>query len=153
MFSTAQIDMINGLSAPMRDEGYVYYLAYTDNTRSTSSDPDLYIYFSKEEIFASDMTSFFIPSNSKFYSIRTSNSSSYNNTGARITVDDIELSDNIVVDDLEFISTNASFTSLSEVQPDFTVGEVSQYETQGALLFVVCVFLLFFAFTKLFRRW
>lgn len=153
MFSTTQIDMINGLSAPMRAEGYVYYLAYTDNNKTNSSDPDLYIYFSKEEIFGTDLNSYFIPSDSKFYSIRTSNSSSYNNTGARITVSDVELAENISVDDLEFISTNASFTSISEVQPDFTVGEVTQYETQGALLFVVCVFLCFFAFTKLFRRW
>lgn len=49
MFSTAQLDMINGLVAPMRDEGYLYYVAITDNLRTTNTEPDLYIYFSKEE--------------------------------------------------------------------------------------------------------
>ena len=153
MFSTAQLDMINGLVAPMRAQGYEYYVAITDNTRSTSSDPDLYIYFSKEEIFATDLLRYHIPNNSILYSIRTSNGSSYNSTGARIDVSDVELSQELKVDEVEFVSTNATFTELVPVQPDYTVGEVGQYEMQGALLFVVCTFLLLFAFTKLFRRW
>ncbi len=153
MFSKAQIDMINGLAAPMRAEGYLYYVAITDNTRSTSSDPDLYIYFSKEEIFATDILKYHIPDNSKLYSIRTSNGSSYNSTGPRISMSDIELSQELQVDELEFVSTNATFTELVPVQPDYTIGEVGQYETQGAMLFTLSVFLLFFAFTKLFRRW
>lgn len=153
MFSTAQIDMINGLVAPMRDEGYLYYIAITDNTRSTSSDPDLYIYFSKEEIFATDLLQYHIPRGSVMYSIRTSNGSSYNSTGPRVSVSDLEVSSDLTVDELEFVSTNATFIDLVSVQPDYTVGEVGQYETLGALLFVVCTFLLFFAFTKLFRRW
>lgn len=152
MFSTAQIDMINGLVAPMRNEGYLYYLAVTDNTRSTSSDPDLYIYFSKEEIFATDLLSYHIPNNTKLYSIRTSNGSTYNSTGERINVTDIELSSNIVVDELEFVSTNADFTEVSVVQPDYTITEVGQYETQGGLLFTLSVFLFLFGFLKLFRR-
>lgn len=153
MFSTAQLDMINGLVAPMRDEGYLYYVAITDNLRTTNTEPDLYIYFSKEEIFATDLLQYHIPNNSVLYSIRTSNGSSYNNTGARIEVSDVELSRELTVDEVEFVSTNATFTELVPVQPDFTVEEVGQYETQGALLFVVCTFLLLFAFTKLFRRW
>lgn len=153
MFSTAQIDMINGLVASMRAEGYLYYVAITDNLRTTNTDPDLYIYFSKEEIFATDLLQYHIPNNSKLYSIRTSNGSSYNNTGARIEVSDIELSQELKVDEVEFVSTNATFTELVPVQPDYTIGEVGQYETQGAMLFTLSVFLLFFAFTKLFRRW
>lgn len=153
MFSTAQIDMINGLVAPMRDEGYLYYIAYTDNTRSNSSDPDLYIYFSKEEIFATDMLRYHVPNASILYSIRTSNGSSYNNTGSRVTFSNIELSRDITIDEVEFVSTNATFTQVVPVQPDYTVGEVGQYEMQGSLLFVVCTLLLFFAFTKLIRRW
>lgn len=122
MFSTSQIDMINGLAAPMRDEGYLYYVAITDNSRSTSSDPDLYIYFSKSEIFATDILRYHIPDNSKLYSIRTSNGSSYNNTGPRITVSDVELSIELRVDESEFVSTNATFTELVPVQPDYTIG-------------------------------
>lgn len=152
MFSTAQLDMINGLVAPMRDEGYIYYVAFTDNTRSTNSDPDLYIYFSQEEIFAPGMLQYDIPNHSKLYSIKTSNSSYNNNTGARIEVSDVEVGRIITVDEVEFVSTNATFTEISVIQPDYTVGEVGQYEMQGGMLFIMCVFLLFFAFTKFFRR-
>lgn len=152
MFSTAQIDILNGLVSPMRDEGYLYYVAVTDNMRDSSSDPDLYIYFSQEEIFATDLLQYHIPNNSKLYTIRTSNGSTYNSTGARIEVSDIELSEDITVDQVEFVSTNATFTEVSVLQPDYTIGEVGQYEMQGALLFVVCTFLLFFAWTKFFRR-
>lgn len=152
MFSTAQIDMINGLVAPMRDEGYLYYIAFTDSTRSNSSDPDLYIYFSQEEIFATDLLRYHIPNHSKLYSIRTSNGSSYNNTGARLTVEDVELGRQITIDEIEFVSTNATFTAISEVQPDYTITEVGQYETQGGMLFTLSVFLFLFGFLKLFRR-
>ena len=152
MFSTAQIDMINGLVAPMRDAGYLYYIAFTDNTRSNSSDPDLYIYFSQEEIFSTDLLQYHIPNNSKLYSIRTSNGSSYNNTGARLSVSNVELGKEITIDQLEFVSTNATFTAISEVQPDYTITEVGQYETQGGLLFTLSVFLFLFGFLKLFRR-
>lgn len=152
MFSTAQIDMINGLVAPMRAEGYLYYIAFTDNTRSTSSDPDLYIYFSQEEIFATDLLRYHIPNYSKLYSIRTSNGSSYNNTGSRISISDVEVGKEITVDELEFVSTNATFTAISEIQPDFSITEVGQYETQGGLLFTLSVFLFLFGFLKIFRR-
>ena len=152
MFSTAQLDMINGLVGSMRAEGYLYYLAVTDNARSTNTDPDLYIYFSKEEIYANDLLSYHIPNNSKLYSIRTSNGSTYNNTGERISVSDIELSDTILVDEIEFVSTNAAFTEVSVIQPDYTITEVGQYETQGGLLFTLSVFLFLFGFLKLFRR-
>lgn len=153
MFSTAQIDILNGLVAPMRDEGYIYYVAVTDNYKSNSYDPDLYIYFSKDEIFATDLQQYHIPSGSMLYSVRTSNGSNYNNTGPRIDASELELSEDLTVDEVEFVSTNATFTELVPVQPDYTIGEVGQYEMQGALLFVVCTFLLLFAFTKLFRRW
>ncbi len=152
MFSTAQLDMINGLVGSMRAEGYLYYLAVTDNVRSDNTEPDLYIYFSKEEIYANDLLSYHIPNNSKLYSIRSSNGSTYNNTGERIYVSDIELSDTVLVDEIEFVSTNAAFTEVSVIQPDYTITEVGQYETQGGLLFTLSVFLFLFGFLKLFRR-
>ena len=113
MFSTAQIDMINGLVAPMRAEGFKYYLAVSDNLRDTSSDPDLYIYFSTEEIYATDLYQYHIPGHSKVYQIRTSNGSSYNNTGARIEVVDQELSQELTVSEVEFVSTNATSTQVT----------------------------------------
>lgn len=152
MFSTAQIDMINGLVAPMRAEGFKYYLAVSDNLRDTSSDPDLYIYFSTEEIYATDLYQYHIPGHSKVYQIRTSNGSSYNNTGARIEVVDQELSQELTVSEVEFVSTNATSTQVTVLQPDFTVGEVGQYEMQGSMLLIVCAFLLSFVWFKIFRR-
>lgn len=152
MFSTAQLDMIDGLVAPMRAEGFKYYLAVSDNFRDSSSDPDLYIYFSTQEIFASDLYQFHVPGHSKLYKIRTGNGSTYNNTGARIQVTEFELSQDVTVSEVEFVSTNATSTQVTVLQPDFTVGEVGQYETQGATLFILCAFLLSFAFFKFFRR-
>ncbi|MBQ8029556.1 MAG: hypothetical protein IJ262_09175 [Clostridia bacterium] len=151
MFSTAQLDMINGLVGVMRDEGYLYYVAYSDNYRDSSSEPDLYIYFSTEEIFASDLLSYHIPRNSKLYSIRTSNGSSYNNTGERIVVSNLETSNDIVIEQNEFISTNAKFLTVA-FQPDFTVKEVKTYETQAAACFLLSILVLLSCFFHFFRR-
>ena len=152
MFSTAQLDMIKGLVPKMKEQGYNYYVAVSDNVRDNSSNPDLYIYFSQTEIFATDILRYDIPNYSKLYSIKTSNGSSYNSTGVRIDISDIELGKIITVDEVEFVSTNATFTAVSEVQPDYTFTEVGQYETQGGMLFTLSVFLFLFAFLKLFRR-
>ncbi len=153
MFSTVQLDMINGLVATMRKEGYLHYLAISDNYRASgySYEPDLYIYFSKEEITCDDMYSYYIPPNAIKYSIRTGNGSN-SNTGERLQSDVLQLGQNIDIELNEFVSTNAKVTEFQFVQPDFTVEGVGQYETQGALLFVVCTFLLLFAFSKFFRR-
>lgn len=150
MFSTAQLDYINAAVSTMRKEGYTHYVAISDNFRSESYDPDLYIYFSKTEIRAENLTTYYIPSDSVLYSVRTGNGSNYN-TGSRLTVDPVNVAEFLSVDDNEFISTNAVFLE-GQFQPDFTVGEVGQYEVQGALLLTLCTFLLFYFFIKLFRR-
>lgn len=150
MFSTAQLDYINAAVATMRKEGYTHYVAISDNYRSESSSPDLYIYFSKTEIRAEDLFTYYIPSDSVLHSVRTGNGSNYN-TGSRLTVDSINVAEFLEVDELEFVSTNAVFLE-GQFQPDFTVGEVGQYEVQGALLLTVCSFMLFYFFVKLFRR-
>ena len=153
MFSTVQLDMINGLVGTMRKEGYLYYLAVSDNYRTSgySNEPDLYIYFSKEEIYATDMYSYYIPPNSIKYSIRTSNGST-NNTTERIISTDIKLGQNLDIDLNEFVSTNATVTEFTFLQPDFTIEEVGQYETQGVISFSLLLFVLLFVFFKLFRR-
>lgn len=150
MFSTAQLDYINGAVAAMKKEGYTHYVAISDNYRSTSSTADLYIYFSKDEIRAEDLYTYYIPSDSVVYSVRTGNGST-NNNGARLSVDTIDVAEFLDVDDNEFVSTNATFLE-GQLQPDYTIGEVGQYEVQGALLLTVCAFLLFMFFVKLFRR-
>lgn len=149
MFSTAQLDLIKATVAEMRDEGFVYYLAYQNNGVS-SGNPDLYIIFSKDEIFGKDLYSYFIPSDSVRYNFRTSNSTSY---GDRVTVTD--LTDGIVtfnIDSYNHISTNATFTSLTEHQPDYCITEVYGYETLGACCFVLCVSLFLSCFFRFFRR-
>lgn len=151
MFSTTQLDTLEGLVPALRAEGYLYYVAVTDNYRSESSDPDLIVYFSKEEIVSSDTLHFHIPSGSLKYSIRTSNASTYNQN-PRFTFSTLELSELVDVDELEFVSTNATYAESAYIQPDYIAGEVGSYEMQGALLLVVCVFMFFMFFVKLFRR-
>lgn len=151
MFSTTQLDTLEGLVTVMRNEGYKYYVAVTDNNRTTNYNPDLYIYFSKEEIYSSEDYVFFIPSDSIKFSIRTSNSSTNNNTD-RISKELLSSSEFLRVDEAEFCSTNASYTESILVQPDFIKTEVVGYEIQGALLLTVCSFLFFMFFVKLFRR-
>ena len=148
MFSTAQIDLIKATVTEMRDEGYKYYLAYQDNNSSYGS-PDLYIIFSKAEIFGNNLYSYFIPSNSVRYGYYTSNSTNY---GARLTVTD--LTDGIVnfdINNYNHISTNATFTSLTAHQPDYCA-EVYQYETLGACTLVLCVMFLVSCIFRFFRR-
>lgn len=152
MFSTTQLDVLEGLVPELRAEGYLYYVAVTDNTRSDNTSPDLIVYFSKEEIVSSEWLHFFIPSDSLKYEIRSGNASSYNNTGARFKVTEIATSNFVDVDDEEFVSTNAIYTRASIAQPDYIIGEVGSYEIQGALLISVCAFMLFMFFVKLFRR-
>ena len=152
MFSTTQLDVLEGLVPTLRAEGYLYYVAVTDNTRSDNNSPDLVVYFSKKEIVSSEWLRFFIPSDSLKYEIRSGNASSYNNTGARFSVSVISNSNFITVDSDEFVSTNSTYTTSSIIQPDYIIGEVGSYEIQGALLVSVCVFIFFMFFVKLFRR-
>lgn len=148
-FSTTQIDVLEALVARMRAEGYTYYLAHQNLLTGVNNDYDLIVYFSKEEIFAETGYKYAIPSGSLRYRIRTGNASTYNND-ARMTFETVSLQDFVDVSNALHISTNATFLT-TEIQPDYCL-EVSQYETQGGILFTLCVFLLLFAFFKLFRR-
>lgn len=150
-FSTAQLDILEPLVADMRDRGYEYYLCHQNLLSSTSNDFDLIVYFSKEEIFGTGLYTYTIPSGSVAYFIRSGNASSYNNELRMYVDDQIDLIIGYEVPNYCHISTNATFMSETQIQPDYCL-EVQQYETQGGILFTVCVFLLFFAFTKLFRR-
>ncbi len=49
-FSTTQIDLLEALVARMRAEGYTYYLCHQNLNTGISNDPDMIVYFSKEEI-------------------------------------------------------------------------------------------------------
>lgn len=148
-FSTTQIDVLEALVARMRAEGYNYYLCHQNLLSGVSNDYDLIVYFSKEEIFAETGYKYAIPSNSIRYYIRTGNASTNNNTD-RFSIVELYNMQIINVSESFHISTNATFLT-SSIQPDYCL-EVNQYETQGGILFTLCVFLLFVVFTKLFRR-
>lgn len=148
-FSTTQIDVLEALVARMRAEGYTYYLCHQNLLTNTNNDYDLVVYFSKEEIFAESGYTYAIPSDSLRYRIRTGNASQNYNTD-RFAIETVQHMEMINVSESFHISTNATFLTTS-IQPDYCL-EVNQYEAQGGILFTLSVFLLLFAFFKLFRR-
>ena len=148
-FSTTQIDVLEALVARMRAEGYTYYLCHQNLFSGVSNDYDMIVYFSKEEITGETGYKYSVPADSLRYRIRSGNASTYNND-VRMTVEDIVKSETVDVSEALHISTNAVFLT-TEIQPDYCL-EVHQYETQGGILFTLSVFLLLYAFLKLFRR-
>lgn len=149
MFSTAQTDYVKSLVPTLRKAGYDYYLAYTDNERTTGS-PDLYIIFSKDEIIANNLYSYSIPEYSVRYAITTSNYSS-NYSGSRISVSSLA-GTSINIDSFEHIYSNARYSSYS-LQPDITKGnEVQLNATLQACSIVVTCALLFSVFLSFFKR-
>lgn len=150
-FSTAQLDILNPLVADMRDLGYEYYLARQNILTGNNYDYDMIVFFSKEEIFGTDLYTYTIPKGSVCYYIRSVNAYQSAQSVRMSVEDNVDLILNYEVPSYCHISTNATFLSLTAIQPDLCM-EVQQYETQGGILFVLCVFLLFITFTKLFRR-
>ena len=148
-FSTTQIDVLEALVARMRAEGYTHYLCYQNLLTGVSNDYDMIVYFSKSEITGETGYKYFVPADSLCYRIRSGNASTYNND-VRMTVESQKLGKTVDISDALHISTNAVFLT-TEIQPDYCL-EVHQYETQGGILFTLSVFLLLFAFLKLFRR-
>ncbi len=151
MFSTSQLDFMRPLIADMRKQGYLYYLAHQNQLSGVMNDYDVIIYFSKEEIFATDMYTYTIPRDSLKYSLRTGNASN-NYTSPRISISKVGTNQTAMsIASYQHISTNATFTTTGYIQPDL-FPEVSNYETNGGILFVLCVFLLVYSFIHLFRR-
>lgn len=149
MFSTAQMDMLRPLIIQMRDNGYLYYLAYQNYT-STSNDYDLFVVFSKEVITAEDMYTYAVPADSLRYSIRSGNAYS-SQTTPRITTATLPIATTVTIEEYQHISTNAEFQT-AVIQPDIFISEVKDYDTQGSLLLIVCSMLCVYCFFKLFRR-
>ena len=147
--STTQIDVLEALVARMRAEGYEYYLCHQNLLTNVSNDYDLIVYFSKDEITGETGYKYTVPAYSLCYRIRTGNASTNNNTD-RFNIETVSRLTTVNVSESFHISTNAVFLT-SQIQPDYCL-EVHQYETQGGILFIVSVFLLFYAFIKLFRR-
>lgn len=150
MFSNAQMQIMQPLIYQMRDQGYLYYIAYQNYLTSISDDYDLFIIFSKDEIMANNMYSYTIPSGSVKYSIRSGNASSNRQT-QRILTNEIRTDISLSIEDYQHVSTNAIF-STAVIQPDLFSTEVKQVEAETGVLFFTIVLVFVIAFTKLFRR-
>lgn len=107
MFTSVELDYLKGLINTYAKQGYKYYVAHT--ITEINNDYDFCVYFSKEEITASNSNNFVIPSNSYVVYVDSSsrNDNSYNpSTGSRDTVSLYE--GDLRVNVAEFIYTNAS---------------------------------------------
>lgn len=151
MFNTAQTDYIKSLVPTMREQGYEYYVAYSDFDRSDNSSPDVYIVFSREKIDPQGLYVFSIPADSVLYSVNSSNYSRTNGNDIRVSITNYNGS-TLTVDRWEHIYTNAEFTGFA-VQPDITKGtEVQTNETLQAVGIIISVCLLFTVFISFFKR-
>lgn len=148
-FSTTQIDLLEALVARMRAEGYTYYLCHQNLNTGISNDPDMIVYFSKEEITGQTGYKYSVSADSLCYRIRSGNASTNYNTN-RYYYESVSKDTTVNIEESIHISTNAVFLT-TQIQPDYCL-EVHQYETQGGILFTLCVFLLLYSFLKLFRR-
>lgn len=152
MFSTAQNDYLKSLVPVMRQQGYRYYIAYSDNDRDNNYNPDLYVIFAKDKITANSLYSYSVPAGSVRYSIITSNTS-YNNTAYRVITASVEAS-TVSVDRYEHIYSNAApATDTVQLQPDILyTGEVYVRETVSAVGIVLVIGLFVSWFWKFFSR-
>lgn len=156
MFSTNQIEVTQTLVNTMRQQGYKYYVAYTNTNTSSgwnSYVEDLYIVFSKSEITATSGYSYVVPADSLHYAIRTGNYSSSSSAvnNERYVVSYYEGVLNIDV--YEHIYTNAEFGESILVMPDINYrGAGEQYEKTNGIGLVVTAVLLFVFFCSVFKR-
>ena len=155
MFSTNQTEYVKTLLPTYAEQGYKYYIAYTnsDNITYYSTNPDLYIIFSQDKITASDGYNYTIPEESLIISIRTGNysSSSSANNDERVLVNQY-VNETLFIDEWEHIYTNAEFTGHT-LQPDYNL--ISGGETNvrlEAITFVLLVSVFITVFSKFFRR-
>ena len=152
MFSTSQNDYLKSLVPVMRQQGYRYYVAYSDNDRNNNYDPDLYVIFSKDKITANSLYSYSVPAGSVRYNIITSNTS-YNNTAYRVTTASVGAS-TVTVDRYEHVYSNAvPAMDTVQLQPDILyTGEVYVRETVSAVGIVLTIGLFVTWFWRLFSR-
>lgn len=112
----------------MRNQGYKYYVAYThtntDNSWNTSTDPDLYIVFSKEKITAQSGYKYTVPENSVQYICRSSNYSTSTNSVNTDRIIKQNYSGTLNINVYEHIYTNAQFGESLVVMPDILGGEL-----------------------------
>ena len=147
MFTQVEENYIKSLINTYKKEGYKYYLCHT--VTENNNDYDICLYVSKEEIKAVTSASFDVTNAVKIYIDSSSrNDSGYNpSTHTRDRVDESNLSTIVIVDDAEFIYTNATcnydMTSLP-VNPDLFLQGTDSYSSM--FLTVTCIVVLVITF-------
>lgn len=127
MFSTNQLEIVKSIVPTMRNQGFKYYVAYThtntDNSWNSSTEPDLYIVFSKEKIIAQSGYKYTIPQNSIQYICRSGN---YSTSSSAVNTDRIKkenFSGTLSINLYEHIYSNAEYGESLVVMPDILGGE------------------------------
>lgn len=156
MFSTNQDNIIKTLVPAMRRQGYRYYIAYTNTSTesswNSSSEVDLYIIFSSEEILANSQYSYSVPDGAVRYSIRSGNYSTSNNAVNTERLVSSSFSGTVNIDVYEHVYTNAEFSGYS-VQPDILYTAQGGYLYEGVIAasLLCATLLLFIVFRALIR--
>ena len=143
LFNTAQQDFLDSFIPTLRAKGYKYYVAYTNtnvnNVWGSTTQPDLYIVASTEEITATSAYRYNCPQGSVRYSVRTVNYSTSNNAVNTDRVTSVAYSGTLTVNAYEHIYTNAVFTGAT-LQPDILGGELyaeTSYVNSGNFILAV----------------
>jgi len=161
-FSTQELQYLDGLVPSYYENGYKYYVAYTNtNTNSSSSSaqtgtPDMIVYFSKNEITTSGYGQFIVPAGSIKCSVVASDYySGYGSSyylGSRLLTTSVN-SQTLDIPDYEHIFSNAVGTAESvALSPNPYGMEMKYNETLGASAFLIGVLLMFTVFIRIFMR-
>ena len=140
MWSDSYKEYVKSLVESNRGE-YPYYVAHTCTywgVSNSSSLPSFKVYFSKDPITATDIYTYVLSDNSMVYSVVGGNATS-NYHNQRVTIS--SYSGTLVINDYEFIYSNAEYSTRS-IQPDIlATTNVTQSHFDGVSLIILAVLL------------
>lgn len=140
MWSEVNKEYVKELILSNRSE-YPYYIATTCTYWGSYNDynrPSFKVYFSKEPITANGFYNFVFKDTALVYSV-ISNNGSVNSNNARVQISKINGS--IMIDEFEFVYTNAEFKTES-IQPDIlSTNLVTQSHFDGVSLILITILL------------
>lgn len=140
MWSDSYKEYVKSLVESNRGE-YPYYVAHTCTYwgyDSFADMPSFKVYFSKDPITATDIYTYILSDNSMVYSVIGSNASR-NYSDQRVTTS--SYSGTLVINDYEFIYSNAEYITRS-IQPDIlATTNVTQSHFDGVSLIILAVLL------------
>lgn len=140
----------------MREQGYKYYIAYTDtdidSSWNSATEPDLYFVFSKEKITAQSGYKYTIPENSIQYVCRSGNYSTSTNAVNTDRIKKQSISGTLNIDLYEHIYSNAEYGETQVIMPDILGGEMYAENVYiQATNFILGAFLFFFAIWEMWK--